>query len=69
MPIIRCNLFPITTICELQVKYLLYKAKRGRSLNVSGAVDLPALGSPKKLVNDPGKEVIPQVGVVNILIL
>ncbi|XP_022868157.1 serine/threonine protein phosphatase 2A regulatory subunit B''beta-like, partial [Olea europaea var. sylvestris] len=43
-----------------QVKYLLYKAKRGRSLNVSGAVDLPALGSPKKLVNDPGKEVIPQ---------
>ncbi|CAI9768361.1 unnamed protein product [Fraxinus pennsylvanica] len=43
-----------------QVKYLLYKAKRGRSLHVSGAADLPALGSPKKLVKDPGKELIPQ---------
>ncbi|KAL2558022.1 Serine/threonine protein phosphatase 2A regulatory subunit B''beta [Forsythia ovata] len=81
------------------VRYMLFKAKRGRSLNVSGAssstnaaasnslpsmfpagskpplspespsgeprlkkqkADLPALGSPVKLVNDPGKELIPQ---------
>ncbi|KAL2541578.1 Serine/threonine protein phosphatase 2A regulatory subunit B''beta [Abeliophyllum distichum] len=81
------------------VRYMLFKAKRGRSLNVSGAspstnaaarnslpsmfpagnkpplsqenpsgsprlkkqkADLPALGSPVKLVNDPGKDLIPQ---------
>ncbi|XP_022892115.1 serine/threonine protein phosphatase 2A regulatory subunit B''beta-like [Olea europaea var. sylvestris] len=82
---------------QLQVRYLLYKAKKGHSLNFSGASSstnaaasnsLPSmfpavnkrplspespsgspsvkkqkaspLGSLKKLVNDPGKELIPQ---------